>query len=140
MSEKKIVVPEGMMLAVRKSGHDYILKNPVVITSILEAALRWLSENPIIPTGQQGRDLDGAWLDSKSNLAAPYHQTARATEFGAIEWQRRMFLAPEPELPDAIKDLKFPCFNDGQTVLVSPECVNDHILEAYRRGQKAGLK
>ena len=26
---------------------------------------------------------------------------------GWSEWQRRMFLAPEPEVPEAIKDLMF---------------------------------
>ena len=123
MSETKIKVPEGM----RRAAEDAVVRdlpgsNYCGIVNVgLEAALRWLSENPIVPTMEQATEmsdsghpcvLDGVWY--------------------ATEWQRRMFLAPEPEVPEAL---------DGMLVKsLAGFDVNDinwRIQEAYNRGKAA---
>ena len=82
MSEK-IVVPEGMLKAAGKAsgGVDpdgYFLYLP------LQAALLWLSENPIVPTDEQ--------VEEMRIKLVPVHP-----HWGNIvaEWQRRMFLASD---------------------------------------------
>lgn len=60
----------------------------------------------------------------------------------ATEWQRRMFLAPEQEVPEALKDLLIEDENyvPPQTVDTSKgmwlRTFNQIVIEAYRRGQK----
>ncbi len=56
-----------------------------VTRKVLEAFIRWQSENPRVPTGQQ------LWeMSTKGPLAD--------VNFVCAEWQRRMYLAPEPEV------------------------------------------
>lgn len=124
--ENKYVVPEGMMSAGMTSGAgcgDYSCN------LILATALRWLSENPIVPTDAFLQEMlrkpffrNGDWTDP---------QVFRFCE----EWQRRMFLAPKPTVPEEIKDLlhtRFP-----ETPEIVHESIHAYILEAFRRGQKA---
>jgi hypothetical protein len=105
MSEKRYIVPEGMLKAVQNAlvgyWHDHTVTSDSSITVVLEAAVRWLSENPIVPTEQEYRDF-GVKFDFQGVKCI-------------AEWQRRMFLAPEPEVPEAIKDLM--C---GESVDVKP--------------------
>ena len=107
---KKIIVPDGMLKAMN-SAFD----NGRRTTSLLgEAALLWLSENPVVPTHDQFDAMRGTYRDI------------------CAEWQRRMFLAPEPEVPEEVKDLLW----DGQTG--EDEEHNRKIIEAFnRRGQKS---
>lgn len=88
--EKKIKVPEGMLQAARQAtkGWDFC-------PEALEAALRWLSSNPIAPTQSQANDLANAYRG-----AEPY---GCATQYAIAEWQRRMLLAPEPEVGLVVK-------------------------------------
>lgn len=101
MNEKKYIVPEGMLKAVEgryrmvySSGF-----NPPVVRANLEAALRWLSENPIVPTDQQEMEIYKKYISTVSDKAYPIYLLK--------EWQRRMFLAPEPEVPEAVKDILY---------------------------------
>ncbi len=59
-----------------------------------------------------------------------------------VEWQRRIFLAPEPEIPEEIKDLLSP--TDPITGVALLTGLTEHgksvIIEAYRRGKEAGAK
>jgi hypothetical protein len=51
MSEKRIIVPQGMLKAVDKRCVCVGLHlNSEDINNLLKAALQWLSENPIEPT------------------------------------------------------------------------------------------
>lgn len=81
MSEKKIVVPEGM----------------------LEAAV----------------------------AAHPYCSEQLIS--AVIEWQRRMFLAPEPEVPEEVKDMLV----EEHISRWRGEEVNEKVIEAFRRGQRS---
>lgn len=98
--EKKIVVPPGMLDAVsdemcqrwryRKEDWPSVKKTDAANLSFsLETALRWLAENPIVPTEKQFAKL----YDDLSGV-----NDGKLTQRGVIEWQRRMFLAPEPSL------------------------------------------
>ena len=108
MSERKYLVPEGML---RAAWHAQLpADNPTFewdegdemsrkfYRRIMEAALRWLSDNPQVPTMEQATEmsdsghpcvLDGVWY--------------------ATEWQRRMFLAPET--PDEREMIVYECHN-----------------------------
>ena len=52
MSEKRYLVPEGML---RAAGYAFMrcLADGKYLNAALEAALRWQSENPIVPTNGQ---------------------------------------------------------------------------------------
>lgn len=94
MSEKKIVVPEGMLKAAcvhidvsSYGGYEQLQ----AVKSCLPLALRWLSENPIVPTDEQAAALLAVKPDIPETVT-PY------TVIVCTEWQRRMFDAPEPEV------------------------------------------
>ena len=128
MSEKNIVVPEGMLRAVRVSyARRAGAYSEKASRGDLEAALRWLSENPIVPTKEQWNKL---WQDCLSSNCGDGNYKL------VSEWQRRMFLAPEVdrELVDLLWDAN-PFPNIGAKTR-HDECV----AEAFRRGQKAGSK
>ena len=59
----------------------------------MEAALRWWSKNPIVPTDEQMKQL----LDLSGLFVSEEHQAAQrgGARFMIGEWQRRMFLAPD---------------------------------------------
>lgn len=84
MSEKKYVVPEGMLKAaiesVQDGGFDRYRK-------FLETAIQWLAENPIVPSGRHLQEMS----DSLTKQGDVYH----STEAYCTEWQRRMFLRPQ---------------------------------------------
>jgi hypothetical protein len=83
MIEKKIVVPDGMLKAARKRLAPNKWKQEVIKLCI-EDSLRWLSENPIVPTISQIQDME------KGSL---YLEVAKCVRRQIREWQRRMFLA-----------------------------------------------
>src|SRR6202789_1329114 len=152
----KIIVPAGMLKAVdeaistaRGIGCDLIAGH--VRDIALEAALRWLSENPIEPSNKQIGEMI---------LSAPYSNTRQAytsTIFCITEWQKRMILAPEPE-NDVEKLLKswlattdtlfasiiakeYPYY-ERSILKIRDQCRENIIatIEDYRRGQKAKEK
>jgi len=89
MSEKKVTVPDGMLKAAlaHMIGLGF---NPAKESTreLLEAALRWQSENPIVPTWS---DMDHM-LDAYSPDDVP---SVSDCQFVAVEWQRRCFLATD---------------------------------------------
>lgn len=160
MSEKKIVVPEGMLRtacqAYPNPRFDWVDSDNygVFTRPVLEASLRWLSENPIVPSEDEIKKTFG----DRPSTPIP------ALQQGFKEIQSRMFLAPEPlcrhcqnnpaggffdntlcgpcynsrenwELPEELWDL-FWCFDfHGDAGNIH----NRSILEAYRRGQRTPL-
>lgn len=133
--EKKIVVPEFMLKAAYDAqlpadNPSYSWEESAVHTRefyrrILGAAFHALAEKPIVPEIQFCHD-----------MVAKRHESLTEQTFiqrTSCEWQRRMFLAPEPEVPEEIRDL----YEDNGPH--SPRWKNA-ILEAFRRGQKAGPK
>ncbi len=121
---KRIVVPSGMVEAAMDAtipqAHTNKERRNVYLA--VEASLRWLSENPIIPTDEQ--------VEEMRIKLVPVHP-----HWGNIvaEWQRRMFLAPELEVLEPIKDLL--CGGGDAEAYFRPDIYNDRIVEAYRRGR-----
>ena len=166
MTTGKVIVPEGMLKAAWAAMSSYkVTPESNSTEEALKGALRWLSENPIVPTDEQ--------VVSILKVASPQQGYRNV----CIEWQRRMFLAPqeetdpldnifdhfttayvpkgavrvdvysksgtllasreikapEPEIPEDVKDL-----------LVQPhgtawrgDELNSAVIEAYRRGQRS---
>lgn len=131
MTEKKYVVPEGMLDAAY--GYARLENSPASrdhYRAVLKAALRWFSENPIVPTDEQLQNLRAdVQLDpiGKPNAMAAYHRGM------VVEWQRRMFLAPESaelsddQIREKVSDLLRP-ENGWYTSMIA----------AFRRGHKEG--
>lgn len=131
MSEKKIVIPEGMLQAGWDAVHE---ANGIAgVSTVLEAALRWLSENPILPTNLAESAIYSEWKKDH-DLQYPL--------WILREWQRRMFLAPEPEVPEEIKDLLVSNEDEKRGIpLVTPSDVfNQKITEAFQRGRYTAMK
>lgn len=129
MRNKRVVVPQGMIEAGKErdrlnSGYNGF-RDYQRAEAILEAGLRWLSENPIIPTQQQALDMvTGGKFDSFDNW--------ELVRWGACEWQRRMFLSPETDIPQAVKDV---FLRTGEIDWSSSEVLR--AVECYRLGQQS---
>ena len=120
MSDKKYVVPEeGMSVALAAvSREDKSIASVAVL-----AFIRWQAESPKVPTVEQEKSMYDAWREN-----GRFKPENGAMMFAASEWQRRMYLAPEPEVPEEIKDLMWP----------NARSAGDHdksVIEAYRRGK-----
>ena len=136
----KIVVPEGMLEAAWEkvkpfSDMDYGYDRDTLKES-LKSAIRWLSENPIVPTEDQAATVIQEtariqYADRSTPSARPSDHTLRVQIAFLTEWQRRMFLAPVPEVLEEIKDL-LRGLNDDDN---NRDAVNEDIIEAYRRGR-----
>ena len=127
MSEKKIVVPEEMLkaavVAIREPSGPKYRSTEEWATCGLEAALLCLSENPIVPTGEQITKMREA-CDLSVFATIGFKRIC-------AEWQRCMFRdpEPEPEVPEKLKDILQDFRRNGTAY--------NAVLEAFRRGQQA---
>lgn len=134
MSEKKIVVPQGMLAA----AYEYCPASFAMpaVRAMLEAALLWASQHPLYPTIEQQFSLHDSWPRSLTYDEKSTHPIQDQIFYSIVEWQRIAFLAPEPEVPEEVKDLLVD-------IGISPELsvgrrqFNGNIVEAFRRGQKS---
>ena len=127
---KKIIVPEFVLKAA-SDAWNATKTGDRVTHNIAEAALCWLSENPIVPTQQQASEMWQVYVGLRGN--------AVDSIAGCMaEWQRRMFITPEPEVPEEVKDLlldeNIPTADYSRP---TRDYYNTQILEAFRRGQKS---
>ena len=126
MSDKKYVVPDGMLEAVNGAWDRFGgigLNNRIKVA--LEAAIRWQSENPVVPTGEQIRHIFGDYIGKP--------MTSWSLPSALATWQAFMYLAPEPEVPEAVKDLLLP--TDVENGFFKPEIMNERLIRAYYRGK-----
>ena len=132
MTERKnIAIPQGMLEAVVAASPQADRPNREFAREfyrpMLEAALGWLAGNPIEPTQEQSRKLHA---DVPQGLLVD-----EVPSWHATEWQRRMFLAPDPASggdEQIHKDL---------ADLVRPEVgLVEALNAAYRRGAEAGSR
>jgi hypothetical protein len=146
MSEKKIVVPEGM----HRAAVEWLLLyenfkvdtlEPSTSTPeqqangrasvVLEAVLRWQSN--------RSPEISKELLERLATAGNVSKETAYDIVDIAL---RRMYDAPEPEVPKEIEDLllvdaatfKLP---DGDNFYGSAADRNAAVIEAYHRGQKS---
>lgn len=113
----KIKVPITMHIAARPQiarvdSVDY----GTAFVEGMRFACCYITENPIVPTYAQIKRMHAESVNGMNDVEL------------CEEWQRRMFLEPEPEVPEEIKELM--AHWSGR--------FNETILEAFRRGQKAG--
>jgi hypothetical protein len=100
MSEKRVVVPEGMLMWVIRARYGTANDEQAeAIRGDLEAALRWQRDNAPVPSNE----------DLMQMLLIPNQAMhGDCIRFGAVEWVRRMYDAPpEPEVDhrfDALLD------------------------------------
>jgi hypothetical protein len=125
MSEK-IVVPQGMLEA---ACHSFgVVPSIDRLEKAIEAALLWLSENPIVPTEDEAQYM----YDGKNGLGH-----SATIQYCMTQWQRRMFLAPEPKVPEEITKLT----NELLALIPQDSLIRNDIRaaihEAYRRGKAA---
>jgi hypothetical protein len=93
---------------------------------VLEAFIRWQSENPPDPTSEQ--------MDAIMN-EVPWRDSGNGYIFRIVlaKWISRMYLAsPEPEPAEAVKDLLISEVPSG--TMIHYEELDRRIIEAYRRG------
>jgi hypothetical protein len=122
---KKITVPEGMINAGAEALQNYDDCIPV----ILEAALRWLLDNALGTTSLELCEAKERILPSLSgvNQHVAFEQGATWVE----KRLRQIFLAPEPEVPEAIKDL----WDASPT-----SDTKRRTIEAYLRGKESSKR
>lgn len=124
----KVLVPQGMLKAgitaiqrfgpTEKTGEECFAIG-------LEAAIIWLHEQ-----------------DLTDNMIHEFYsgecEAGVSFDFLRKFWKsmlrRMIFFAPEPEVPEQVKDLLCADIESG---FFKPEILNERIIEAYRRGQKA---
>jgi hypothetical protein len=137
MGEKKYVVPEGGLKAAIE-GWDRFggIGVDARIKEMLEAFIRWQSENQPHPTDKEFGELIVACRNEIGK--DKWENSTEWMRAGMLchGWLRSMYLAPEPEVPEAVEDLMHKN-RKPYTVDCTPEAQDQRILEAYRRGQKS---
>jgi hypothetical protein len=110
MSDRKIAIPAGMKIAIpagmleafHKAEYHFGLKwDDATLDKMLDAAIRWLVENPIVPTQDQRKELLSLCNEVCRTLQKDYEADEVSAVNAAIEWQRIMFLATEPKETEA---------------------------------------
>jgi hypothetical protein len=103
MSEKKYVVPEGGLDAVRKVAENnggvsaWTERGLTCYPAVVEAFIRWQSENPVVPTLPQLRSLL-AHLETVTNETTVQNLV--------VDWQRRMYLDPADRFTLAVSQIQ----------------------------------
>jgi hypothetical protein len=134
MPENKYVIPDGMWNAARlaMTGGVYLEVNSQAedtLRKVLHAAIWWLVENPIVPDEKQVEDMRHGYEMQASFGVTPIWA------YAPIEWQRRMFLAPEPKMHPKLEMLINECQEAGwekQHIETLRYVFND----AYQRGKE----
>ena len=134
MTEKRYVVPDGMLKAAMDSrkliSGQVTGWSDALCLQVLEAALGWLAENPLMPEPEQ-------W----SQLFKDYGKVVSVEDqlkWTLYQWQKRMFLEPQQTDHDRIKDLLVPPkppFDLTEYQWRSAADVDRRILEAFKRGK-----
>lgn len=116
-----IKIPKGMLEAALEGlGIEVVHARRKYVKAALEAALRWLAENPIVPTDEQAKEL---WNHPKVLHGSEHYAKAMARD-----WQRMMFHAPEPEYIGSEELGRF---------CARYQRIDEAVIEAYRRGKES---
>lgn len=101
MSDKKYAVPDGMLdvgIEAWRNGLNSDIPSTLV-NHILEAAIRWQSENTPHPTDKEFGELIVSGSSSIGQERWEHSTEWMRAGILCHEWVRRMYLAPEPEVP-----------------------------------------
>lgn len=146
MNMKKIQVPPAMLDAAIASVARLDPWSGVTVEhyrTVLEAALQWLSENPIVPTREQAEKMYSFYADFDADGIPSMRETL-------IEWQRLMLQDqrsnPEIEITGTGKLAQVNINGSPVAVIYATpqagamenaEIMKRGILEAYRFGQES---
>jgi hypothetical protein len=120
--EKRYQVPPEMINAFQTAMQNRFGQVYGGMAVGLEAAIRWLAERELKPSDVQKILQKTEW--------SGYSTAARSAVRAYLD---HMFVAPEPAVPEAIKDLLWA--NKGDQI-VGADGIDQRILEAYRRGAR----
>ena len=129
MSGTKIKVSDDFLLKVA----DKCGSSPTV-RQCCTAFAEVLAENPIEPSIEDINAIGCAWFKFfDPDMDDPQHKSFRDGMLRALDlFQRRMFLSPEPEVPQELSKLFWePGFTRNA------ELHNVQIVGAFRRGQRS---
>jgi hypothetical protein len=132
--DKRIVVPDFILDAFMEALLEGVPDSEEKKRRLREgwrkevgAVLRAISENPIVPTLEQ---VDSLREHADRLICREFWQEL------TVEWQRRMFLAPGPVVPEEVKDLMWEIVGSD----IQNEAHNNCIIEAFNRGKKAAIR
>ena len=144
MTENKYVIPSGGCNAAFKAVGDLKplkgwgkITETQTILETLKAFIRWQDD-------ELAKMIKGnPYLNDRFYRSESLNENNVRTGFNeAITMVRHMYLAPEPEVPEEIQDLLYShtigAYRPEGTEALDQ--IDGRIIEAYRRGQKAGLK
>ena len=108
----------------------------------IEAFIRWQSENPIVPSEDEQLPPLSYKTDSSEWIGKDAdHEREKSYREGLCmclaEWQRRMYLVPEPEVPEAVKGLQGIHLASVKDQADLDRLVTTLNVEAYRLGQQS---
>ena len=110
----KIVVPKGMLEAAASAT---FLNEENGLEKVIEAALRWLSEHPIMPSTEQLLRMSRQYIDAKRSEID--EEMILFIKHLVCAWQCRMFLAPKPEVPCAhVRTNSYHNFRNAQECVI----------------------
>lgn len=82
---RQYAIPSGMLDTALDAVNAHFITERDLVRKVLGAALRWLSDNPIVPTEKQKHELYHSWSELRTQedlfIWVP------------SEWQRRMFIS-----------------------------------------------
>lgn len=140
MSDKKYAVPEGMIKAC-SGGMGLLAQDRLEI--VLEAALRWQSED--WKKSVNAQRMPEPWYTNSFKRWGKFSaQWKNSKEISFVDLLiffanllNERYVAFEPEVPEEINELML---KEKEDDLDWDTCcrANERILEAYRRGKKAG--
>lgn len=127
----KLAIPQ----VIRDAVHNALASYPAASNTghaaeiACEAFARALKEHPCPPTWEQVHEMQ---KDS------PASDPKELWIWICAEWPRCMFDAPEPEVPDGIRDMMLDASApDSEHCFFKPSVYNERIIEAYRRGKES---
>ena len=130
-------VPEEGLKAVVAANEKWLADNWIsrdflkaFAREIIGAFILWQSEHPRVPT-------PGVTQEILKESYAKCDGSTSQFAYQCAEFQRRMYLAPEPEVPEEIKDLQRISLASLQSQEQLNYLVTALKVEAFRRG-KAG--
>ena len=98
----KILIPDGMLARARRAlGHGSGLIDDIQLLIIATAFCEHIAENPIVPTKEQL----GPVVKECGKLSQSLYGYG-GWIWMITEWQRRMLLAPGPDVPEAVSKLE----------------------------------
>lgn len=131
---KRLTIPQ----VIRDAVHNALASYPVAANTghaaeiACEAFARVLAEHPIVPTEGQWAALVSEWKRDKHAMEVPSMEDIYPL------WATHMFDAPEPEVPEEIKDMLLDAgAPDSEHCFFKPSVYNERIQEAYRRGKES---